>query len=134
LEKIQNRLTMQGIELKYIPCQSVHDDTFCESLRNGEVIIWTPQITKEMVVDAAKKEQVFAPKTTRHIIPARPINVNIPIYWLKEDISLEEINDKFARALRSKKIRRFGPGQVIDGRFYEEELFVFFDEKKEISR
>ena len=32
LEKIQNRLTLQGIELKYIPCQSVHDDTFCESV------------------------------------------------------------------------------------------------------
>ena len=129
LEQIQNKLIARGIELTYIPCQAVHEEAFCDALKDGEIIIWTPQITKEMVVDAAKREKVFAPKTTRHIIRARPLHVNIPIYWLKEDISLDGINEKFSRFLRRKKMRRFGPGQVIDGRYYEEELFVFFDEQ-----
>jgi len=125
--KIQNRLIEEGIELNYIPCQYVHDSKFCSQLRDDEVVIWTPQITKEMVVDAAKKETLFAPKTTRHIIPARPLNINVPTYWFNENISLEEINRRFSKFIEGKNLRRFGPGQVIDGRYYEEELFVFFD-------
>ena len=102
---------------------------FCNELEDDEMIIWTPQITKEMVVDAAKKEKLFAPKATRHLIPARPLNVSVPTYWFKENISLEEINRKVSGFLKSKDLRRFGPGQIIDGRYYEEELFVFFDKK-----
>jgi len=63
------------------------------------------------------------------LIPARPLNVNIPTPWFKENITLEEINRRFARFLQAKGMRRLSPGQVIDGRFYEEELFVFFDKR-----
>lgn len=129
LEKIQNRITKRGVKLEYIPCQHVHDDEFCEALRDHEIVIWTPQITKEMVVEAARQKRVFAPKSTRHLIPARPLNMNIPTHWFKENITLEEINRKFTRFLQGKGMRRLSPGQVIDGRFYEEELFIFFDKR-----
>ena len=127
LEKIQGELLQNGLKIEYIPCKSVHEGKFCDELKNSEMIIWTPQITKEMVVDAVKKKKRFAPKTTRHLIPARPLNVNVPTYWFKEDISLEEINKRFSEFLERKNLRRFGPGQVVDGRYYEEELFVFSD-------
>jgi len=127
LEKIQNRLLEKGTNLEYIPCQSVYESKCCDELKNSEVIIWTPQITKEMVVDAVKKKKRFAPKTTRHLIRARPLNVNVPTYWFKENISLEEINKRFSEFLEKKNLRRFGPGQVVDGRYYEEELFIFSD-------
>ena len=127
LEKIQGELLQNGLKIEYIPCKSVHEGKFCDELKNSEMIIWTPQITKEMVVDAVKKKKRFAPKTTRHLIPARPLNVNVPTYWFKEDISLEEINKRFLKLLERKNLRRFGPGQVVGGRYYEEELFVFFD-------
>jgi hypothetical protein len=129
LEKIQDRITKRGVKLEYIPCQHVQDEEFCEALRDHEIVIWTPQITKEMVVEAARQKRVFAPKSTRHLIPARPLNMNIPTHWFKENISLEEINRRFARFLQGKGMRRLGPGQVIDGRFYEEELFIFFDKR-----
>jgi hypothetical protein len=127
LEKLQNRLTKRGVDLEYVPCQHVRDDEFCETLKDHEIVIWTPQITKEMVVEAARQKRVFAPKSTRHLIPARPLNVNIPTHWFQEDVPLKEINRKFATFLEGKGMRRLSPGQVIDGRFYEEELFVFFD-------
>jgi hypothetical protein len=130
LEKIQDRLTARGIALEYVPCQHVNDDEFCEALRDQEIIIWTPQITKEMVVEAARQKRLFAPKTTRHLIPARPLNVNIPTHWFRGNITLEEINRRFASFLEGKGMRRLSPGQVIEGRFYEEELFVFFDKRK----
>ncbi|MBW2005030.1 MAG: hypothetical protein JRI72_10565 [Deltaproteobacteria bacterium] len=129
LEKIQNKLIKEGIELKYIPDQYVHERKFCNELKDNEVVIWTPQITKEMVIDAAKKGKVFAPRTTRNLIPSRPINVNVPSHWFKENILLEEINKRFSTFLESKQVKRFGPGQIIDGRYYGEELFIYFDKK-----
>ena len=98
-------------------------------MKDDEVVIWTPQITKEMVVDAVKKGKIFSPRTTRHLIPSRPINVNVPSYWFKENISLEEINRRFSTFLARKHIKRFGPGQVIAGRYYGEELFIYFNRK-----
>lgn len=129
LEEIQENLIKRGIELKYVACDRVHENEFCDALEQGHMVLWTPQITKEMVVEAVKRRKVFAPKSTRHIIPARPLNVNVPGYWFKEESSLEEINRKFTEFLQKKGLKRFGPGQVIDGRYYEEELFVFFDKK-----
>ncbi len=127
LERIQDKLLQNGLKMEYIPCQSVNETKFCDELKNSEIIIWTPQITKEMVVNAVKKKKIFAPKTTRHLIPARPLNMNVPTYWFKEDISLAEINKRFLKLLERKKLRRFSPGQVVDGRYYEEELFIFSD-------
>jgi len=129
LEEIQNKLIKEGIKLKYIPDQYVYERKFYDELKDDEVVIWTPQITKEMVVDAVKKGKIFAPKATRHLIPSRPINVNVPSYWFKENISSEEINKRFSKFLESKHIKRFGPGQIIDGRYYGEELFIYFDKK-----
>lgn len=129
LENIQNRLIESNIKLEYIPCQYVNEDKFCSELGADRMVIWTPQISKEMVVAAAGQAKLFAPKTTRHLIPARPLNVNVPTYWLNENIALDDINHRVTKYLERKSLKRFGPGQVIEGRYYEEELFVFFDKK-----
>ena len=129
LETIQKRLLENRGKLTYIPCQSVHERAFCEDLTDRHLVIWTPRITKEMVAEAAEKQSLFPPKATRHLIPARPLNVNVPSRWFREDVSLVEINERFLRYLQQKEIRRFGPGQTIGGRYYEEELFVFSDKR-----
>jgi hypothetical protein len=126
IQKMQDDLTTQGVTLKYIPCNSVHKENFCVDLKTDEAVIWTPQITKETVVQCAKMNKVFAPKTTRHVIPVRPLNVNLPGQWLSEKISLEKINRRFEKFLKSKRMKRFSPGMVLDGRYYEEELIVFY--------
>jgi len=129
LEEIQGKLKQEGLEIEYIPCQSAHDSDFCNGLGDKNIVIWTPQITKNMVIAAAQECRLFAPKTTRHLIAARPLNVNAPIHWFQENISTEKINERFSEFLREKEIKRFGPGQVIKGRYYEEELFVFYDRR-----
>ena len=130
LVKIQDKLIQKGIELRYIPCQHVSEGEFCSELKDEEMVIWTPQITKEMVVYAVKEGKIFPPKTTRHIIPSRPLNINVPTHWFKEDVLLGEIDSRFSKFLEMKNLKRFGPRQVVDGRYYEEEVFVFFDEKE----
>jgi hypothetical protein len=134
MQRVQDILTDQGISLTYVPCNSVRKDKFSEKLGADEAVVWTPRITKNMVVDCAIQKKVFAPKTTRHVIPVRPLNVNVPGHWLKENVSLQEINRRFEAFLRKKKVRRFAPGQVIDGRYYEEEVFVFYDATRGIKK
>ena len=129
LEGLQSRLVEEGVAVEYIPCQYAHKGEFCECLTEEHVILWTPHITKEMVVEAAKQKRLFAPKTTRHLIPARPLQINVPTAWLREEVSLEAINRRFMEHLGAKGLRRLAPGQVISGRYYEEELFVFYDKK-----
>ncbi len=126
IQDIQNELTALDVTLEYIPCNTVLQDKFCVRLKTDEAVLWTPQITKQMVVDTAKMKKVFAPKTTRHVIPVRPLNVNVPGHWFKEKISLEAINRRFSDFLETKRIRRFNPGMVLDGRYYEEALVVFY--------
>ncbi len=125
--QIQEKLVGEGSMLEYIPCNYVHDAVFCAGLDQNEVVLWSPRITKKMVIDAAKEQKLFTPKATRHLIPARPLNVDVPTEWFKENISLEEINERFSAHLERKKIQHLGPGQIVHGRYYEEELFVFFD-------
>lgn len=89
-----------------------------------EAGLMTPTATKREVVENALSERVFAQKTTRHVIPARPMYVNIPITWLKGDESVEEVNKRLREYLSAKRVEKLPPGQVIDRR-YDEELYVF---------
>ena len=84
----------------------------------------TPVISKNEIVEVALSDRIFAPKSTRHIIPARPMAVNIPTDWLWGDLSLGETNRRMVDLLKSKRIERLPPGQALD-RKYDEELFVF---------
>ena len=127
LQQIQQKLTISDVSLEYVPCNAVHENDFCQMLTSRNVVVWTPRLSKQSVVSSAKEKKVFAPKTTRHVLPARPLNVNIPGLWLKEKVSLEEINQRFEQHLRAKRVKRFAPGQIIDGRYYEEELYVFYN-------
>ena len=127
VEKIQDRLMEEGMKVDYIPCRYLQEKSFCDCLKGEEVVLWTPQITKEIVIRAAMKKKLFAPKSTRHLIPARPIHVNVPARWLKENVSLDALNRRFVRFLQHKEMKHLPPGQVVNGRYYEEELFVFLD-------
>ncbi|MGM0663624.1 MAG: hypothetical protein ACQET7_05485 [Thermodesulfobacteriota bacterium] len=129
LEHIQKRLVSDGARLEYVPCQTLAGGMCRDRLSENTLVIWTPHITKDMVIEAAGSGKLFAPKATRHLVGARPVNVNIPIRWFRENISPEEMNERFAAFLRNKELRRFGPGQVINGRYYGEEIFVFYDRK-----
>ena len=95
-------------------------------VKSGEALaaIIAPRITKVDVVTAALKGEVFVHKSTRHVIPARPLFVNVPLDWLNMDS--EEANKLLLEYLSKKKLTRLPRGQTLDRR-YEEELYVFSD-------
>ena len=91
-------------------------------------VLIVPSLTKKEVVEGALKHQLFTQKTTRHVVPARPLFTNVPISWLKTT-DLEKANEKLYTHLNSKQILKKDPGSIIDGRRYEERAYLFSDSK-----
>jgi hypothetical protein len=87
-------------------------------------VLIVPSLTKEEVVESALQHILFAHKTTRHVVPARPLFTNIPLSWLKEE-NLEDANQQLFTHLKSKRIIKKEPGSIIDGRRYEERAYIF---------
>jgi hypothetical protein len=89
-------------------------------------ILIVPSLTKNEVTEGALQQQLFAQKTTRHVVPARPLFTNVPLSWLKVT-DLEEANQRLYSHLQSKQIITKEPGSIIDGRRYEECAYLFSD-------
>lgn len=91
-----------------------------------EAALYLPRVEKSQVVEAAERGQVFTPKATRHRLPARPVQVNVPLELLRDkEMSLEEANARLRETLSSKKLARYEPGTEWMGRTYDEVLYVF---------
>ncbi|WP_455367425.1 hypothetical protein [[Eubacterium] cellulosolvens] len=84
------------------------------SLRKGEIL------------KAAVSGYLFPCKTTRHVIPTRPIGIEIPLKKLgAKRLSLLKLNEDLIDELQKRKTKILPAGSVIDGRMYEEELLLF---------
>ncbi|MGV9171259.1 MAG: ParB N-terminal domain-containing protein [Promethearchaeia archaeon] len=126
LEKIQEFI---GTPLAYFPDKYLSQNKFLDSLAPHDLLISTPRILKDMVVKATRNDLIFAPKSTRHLIPSRPLNIDLPLNILNSNMSYSQASAELEKFLKRKAITRFGPGQVIEGRYYEEEVLVFLDKK-----
>ncbi len=98
-----------------------------DSFRNQpNLILIVPSLTKQEVVDAALRGELFIQKATRHTVPARPLFLNVPLKWLFESDS-QEANSKMKKLLDGRQIVRQKSGAIIEGRRYEECAYVFKD-------
>ena len=96
----------------------------------GEVgfVICPPRIEKSHVIETARSGRVFTFKATRHVVPARPMGVDVPLEMLKDtESSLEDVNRALSKMLNEKRLKRFEPGRVWGKRRYEEAVYLFED-------
>lgn len=92
--------------------------------RSGtEVTLVLPAPDKSAVIAAAESGDRFPPNTTRHIIPARPMALNVSLELLASDA--ENGVQRLNRQLRKRSIDRLPPGSEYAGRTYEEALLLF---------
>lgn len=123
IERIEELLEANGFKIDHET-----EINALQKLRKGEVdaVICTPTLTKKEIVESALSGQVFAHKTTRHVIPARPLGLNVPLSLLKDEKkSLTDVNEELNRMLQRRHLRRVPPGMLLNGRISEEELYVF---------
>jgi hypothetical protein len=93
-----------------------------EKVRQGYTCLFGPKIKKAEVIHHAKRKELFPPKSTRHVIRPRPMFINFPLELLRKN--LKEAGKKLAEILRDANPRRLPPGELIQGRRYEEELVI----------
>jgi hypothetical protein len=121
IKKIEYNFQRSGFSITY----ETDADAFTRlTFTEGRPILQAPTVTKREVITAALRDELFNHKTTRHLIPLRPMFLNIPLKWLYSEADPQDINQKLVQHLSKKSYRRLPPGQVFDRR-YDEELYVF---------
>lgn len=113
-------------EIGYNITYSTEDDALKSLQSEKRLILIVPSLKKKEVIENALKHTLFAQKTTRHVVPARPLFTNVPLSWLKTS-DIEEANQQLNAHLNNKRIIKKDPGSIIDGRRYEERAYLFSD-------
>jgi len=91
-----------------------------------DAVLLTPKLTKSSIINAALSRSLFSYKTTRHIIPARPLYLNVPLSLLRSNEKpLNEINKELKRMLQKRHLKHVAAGSILNGRRYEEDLYLF---------
>lgn len=91
-------------------------------------VLQPPALVKEQVVSSAVRGQTLACKATRHVIPERPVGLDVPLKLLKNhEISLEEANARLTALIERKKTEDMPPGTLWRGRRYDERTRLFIE-------
>jgi len=121
VKKVEKVLRGSGLQIGF----EVEEDAMRKlSSGDADVVLMTPRITKRDVVETALSGRVFPHKTTRHVIPARPLFLNIPLRLLRDDRPAHILEAELRKTLAPRRLRRLPPGHVIEGRRYEEEVII----------
>lgn len=105
-----------GIAPDYIDEKNIFD--LIRDGGEGLLILSYRRIKKAEVVNIFKKHIYLPPKTTRHVVPYRIVNVNIPTKYLF-NVNL----DKALKFLTRLKIEYLGNKVFVGDRYYEEDIY-----------
>jgi len=91
-----------------------------------DVVLLTPKLSKSSIINTALSGRVFSHKATRHVIPARPLYLNVPLSLLRRsEKTLDEVNNELKRLLQKRRLKHVAAGSILNGRRYEEDLYLF---------
>lgn len=86
----------------------------------AETVVFRPQFSKKEVLDRTLHKKIFPPKSTRHLIPERPLHVDLDLSLLRADIDPKTKNkflqDHLKWCYENNRVR-----------FYPESVYVFAD-------
>lgn len=98
-------------------------DTYLNGSFDGEeTIVAMPPLPKSTIVEVANAPFSFPPNTTRHIVPVRPIGLNVPLDVLRG--TANEADTWLAERLAHCDLKYVPPGSIHDDRRYDEALVV----------
>jgi len=108
----------QGIRITY------QDNKDIEARESESFVMSTIKIQKEEVVGTVMKGKLFPPKSTRHLVPSRPLGGGVPVDWLRGS-DFSEAHSRYQEYIQSRKVRRLPEGSRVGSRRYLEEVFLF---------
>lgn len=120
LRKVEKYFRENGARINYL---TMEDSLKLLLKGNIDLLLIYRPIRKKDVILAGKTGRLFAHKSTRHIISARPLGVDAPLSLLSGDYS--EVNEKFVKFLSQRKLITLGENIVVKDRRYEEYVYMF---------
>jgi L-serine kinase (ADP) len=108
----------QGVTIAY------QDNKDTEAGDSKSLVMSTIKIQKQEVVETVKKGKLFPPKSTRHLVPSRPLGGGIPIDWL-QGFDFLAAKSRYHEFIQSRKVKRLPEGSRVGSRRYLEEVFLF---------
>jgi len=120
LKYLEGRLKSSGFAMGYAT-----EEEAAKKLQDDAILAYLamPALTKTIIVKTALSRERFPSKTSRHVIPARPMGIDFPVNDLRSG-PLKEVNQLFHNWVSKKKIQQLPPGQEFEGRRYEESLLL----------
>ncbi len=100
------------------------DNGDLKDLPKNSFLMSTICVEKSEVIESCVNHTLFPPKSTRHLIPSRPLGLAVPLDWLKRE-NYAEAESAFVKHIRSKHMRRLPEGSKVGSRRYLEEVFLF---------
>jgi len=95
-------------------------------IESGAFLFFPPSPAKADVIKSGLSGRLFPPKSTRHLIPARPVGVSYPLKWLMGDrLSVREANRRLLALLSQSEMATLPGGSEYMGRVYEEPLYRY---------
>lgn len=128
---MKNPIIVTAHEGHYVVLDGMHRFAALQQLKIPDILVFEvdyiskeivlePPATKEEVIGAATRKKLLPPKSTKHIVPGRPLRVDLDLTLLKEPTDLKIKNERLQKFLRSYQESR-------RARFYPEPVYVFAD-------
>jgi len=108
----------QGARITY------HDNKYVEAGDSESLVMSTIKLGKKEIVETVKKGKLFPPKSTRHLVPSRPLGGGVPIDWLQGS-DFSEAESRYREYIQSRNVTRLPEGSRVGSRRYLEEVFLF---------
>ena len=124
LEACQNAFQIEEMARNNHLIIAYVDNDDLRELSKNAFLMSTIRVEKSEVVESCVSHKLFPPKSTRHLIPSRPLGLAVPLALLKSG-NYAEAESAFVRHVRSKHIRRLPEGSKVGSRRYLEEVFLF---------
>jgi hypothetical protein len=112
--------SQRKISVEYLP-DSGNDNLF---LSESVFVLYPLAFSKKDIVEAGESGRVFPYKTTRHVVPVRPMGVYFPIDLLK-DGTIEQCDRKLEEIAKTSNIDIIQEDSWYEGRQYTERLAIF---------
>lgn len=125
LRSFERRLEATGYGIDYETETDAEEKLIRSSI---SAVLQPPSIEKEQVVSSAVQGHALNCKSTRHVIPGRPVGLDVPLTLLNNhEISLEEANARLTALIERKMTEDMHPGTLWRGQRYEEQTRLFIE-------
>ena len=100
------------------------DNADLKSQPESTILMSTIRLEKDEIIESCQRYELFPPKSTRHLIPSRPLGITVPLQWLHES-KLDKAEKEFEKRLAGMTVKRLAEGSVVGSRRYMEEVLLF---------